>query len=112
MGPLSIFQLTPSDQLVGAVVAYVISEAKAPKGAILIFMPGVEEIRQTINTIRAVPAIASQVELLPLHANLTNDEQRRVFQQTTKRKVVVATNVAEMQEWIMREVLQVRRRSY
>jgi ATP-dependent RNA helicase DHX57 len=30
-----------------------------------------------------------------LHANLSNDEQRRVFTQTSNWKIVVATNVAE-----------------
>lgn len=59
-------------------------------------MPGVEEIRQTISIIKNAPGIGNQVELLPLHANLTNDEQRKVFQPTAKRKVVVATNVAEV----------------
>jgi hypothetical protein len=34
--------------------------------------------------------------VLPLHANLSNDEQRRVFEKTTAWKIIAATNVAEV----------------
>lgn len=65
------------------------------RAAILVFCPGVGEIR------RAMDAIASlQLEgavVLPLHANLAPNEQRRVFQPVARnqRKIVVSTNVAE-----------------
>ena len=34
-------------------------------------------------------------EIMPLHANLSPNEQSRIFRKTTKRKIIVATNVAE-----------------
>ncbi|EGW31793.1 uncharacterized protein SPAPADRAFT_141206 [Spathaspora passalidarum NRRL Y-27907] len=64
-------------------------------GSILIFMPGIMEINQTIRAINNV--FESKVLTLPLHSALTSNEQRRVFKTPPKgtRKVVVSTNVAE-----------------
>ncbi|KAH8664049.1 P-loop containing nucleoside triphosphate hydrolase protein [Xylariales sp. PMI_506] len=63
------------------------------KGGILIFLPGVAEINRTVNELKS----ASSLHVLPLHASLETREQKRVFANAPpgKRKVVVATNVAE-----------------
>ena len=65
------------------------------RAAILVFCPGVGEIRQAMDAISAL--CTDGVVLLPLHANLAPSEQRKVFQAVhkTERKVIVATNVAE-----------------
>lgn len=77
-----------------AVVKHIVNNATSPDGAILIFMPGVMEIRQCISELQS--ASLGSVEIMPLHANLSSGEQRRVFLPTKpKRKIVVATNVAE-----------------
>jgi ATP-dependent RNA helicase DHX57 len=62
-------------------------------GGILIFLPGVMEISRALDHLRAIPNLYA----LPLHASLQSSEQRRVFPHAPdgKRKVVVATNVAE-----------------
>jgi ATP-dependent RNA helicase DHX57 len=62
-------------------------------GGILIFLPGVAEINKTLDHLQSIPKIYA----LPLHASLQPVEQRRVFLRAPpgKRKVVVATNVAE-----------------
>ncbi|RSL46048.1 hypothetical protein CEP54_014019 [Fusarium duplospermum] len=62
-------------------------------GGILIFLPGVGEINQSCHALKAV----SSLHVLPLHASLETREQKRVFANPPpgKRKVVVATNVAE-----------------
>jgi ATP-dependent RNA helicase DHX57 len=62
-------------------------------GGILIFLPGVLEINRTLDYLRSIP----NLHALPLHASLQSIEQRRVFPHAPagKRKVVVATNVAE-----------------
>ncbi|UZJ55185.1 hypothetical protein CBS101457_004505 [Exobasidium rhododendri] len=64
-------------------------------GAILIFCPGVGEIRSAMDAVQR--ELRGAVEVLPLHANLTPEEQRKVFQKpkTGTRKVVISTNVAE-----------------
>ena len=66
------------------------------RAAILVFCPGVGEIRQAMDAIAALP-IHAELAVLPLHANLPPNEQRRVFQPVgrAQRKVVIATNVAE-----------------
>jgi ATP-dependent RNA helicase DHX57 len=62
-------------------------------GGILIFMPGLMEISRTLDSLRYIP----NLHALPLHASLQSSEQRRVFPHAPpgKRKVIVATNVAE-----------------
>lgn len=63
-------------------------------GSILIFLPGVLEISQTIKQInKENPNFMA----LPLHSGLTSAEQKLIFKTPPKgkRKVVVSTNVAE-----------------
>ena len=71
------------------------SELSAAKktGGILIFLPGVAEISQACNMLKSLGSL----HVLPLHASLETREQKRVFARPPpgKRKVVVATNVAE-----------------
>ncbi|SNX86353.1 probable Putative DEAH-box ATP-dependent helicase UM11114 [Melanopsichium pennsylvanicum] len=96
-----------SYELIGAVVRYVVGRAENEElsgaadasigGAVLVFCPGVGEIRQAIDAVSTSLRGQSKVEILPLHANLTPDEQRKVFQPVRAgyRKIVVSTNVAE-----------------
>jgi len=67
--------------------------AEKNPGGILVFMPGVAEINHTCNLLRSFASLY----VLPLHASLETKEQKRVFARppTGKRKIVVATNVAE-----------------
>lgn len=62
-------------------------------GGVLVFLPGVAEINQTCRALSS----NSSLHVLPLHASLETKEQKRVFAKAPpgKRKVVVATNVAE-----------------
>ncbi|PHH88822.1 hypothetical protein CDD83_7003 [Cordyceps sp. RAO-2017] len=62
-------------------------------GGILIFLPGVGEINHACNLLRGMGSL----HVLPLHASLETREQKKVFAHAPsgKRKVVVATNVAE-----------------
>ncbi|GAA5855860.1 hypothetical protein JCM8547_000389 [Rhodosporidiobolus lusitaniae] len=85
--------------LVGATVAHCLEESRSEGGDVLVFMTGVLEIKNAIEAIRSsVPSSTlSSLLVLPLHANLTTQEQNLVFRPTPRgmRKVVVATNVAE-----------------
>ncbi|MCX7826995.1 MAG: helicase-related protein, partial [Verrucomicrobiae bacterium] len=63
-------------------------------GDILVFMPGVWEIQQTLNAIRGL-RLREPLTLLPLYGELPPEEQDRVFQPSPARKIIVATNVAE-----------------
>jgi ATP-dependent helicase HrpB len=64
------------------------------EGDVLVFMPGSFEISQTISAIRASDASHGFI-LLPLHGELPPDQQDAAVARHEKRKVVVATNVAE-----------------
>ena len=63
-------------------------------GDILVFLPGMEEIRRAA---RAIEGLASDRDwlVLPLHGSLSAAEQDRALQPARQRKVVLATNVAE-----------------
>lgn len=74
-------------------IKYITSSTDIPAG-ILIFLPGVQEIRQCIAAISSV-VIEVEVDIYPLHANLTSGEQRAVFKASKKWKIIATTNVAE-----------------
>ncbi|KAK0481842.1 P-loop containing nucleoside triphosphate hydrolase protein [Armillaria novae-zelandiae] len=81
-------------KMLAAVVKHIITTSKA-RGGILIFLPGVQEIRQCMDMIEGALPSGTPADILPLHANLSSEEQRRVFIKTTKWKIIAATNVAE-----------------
>ena len=63
-------------------------------GDILIFMPRQAEIFNTIGYIEKLNL--PRLEILPLYGNLPAEDQRKVFQTFDgKRKVIIATNIAE-----------------
>ena len=63
-------------------------------GDVLVFLPGASEIRRAM---RACEQIARQAGLLlvPLHGDLSPEEQDRAVLPAGRRKVVLSTNVAE-----------------
>ncbi|HWS40712.1 MAG TPA: ATP-dependent RNA helicase HrpA, partial [Arenimonas sp.] len=62
-------------------------------GDILIFLPGEREIREAHLALAKKKYRATEV--LPLYARLSVKDQDRVFNPTTGRRIVLATNVAE-----------------
>jgi ATP-dependent helicase HrpA len=62
-------------------------------GDVLVFLAGEREIRETAEALRKHHPPAT--EILPLYARLSADEQMRVFQPHGRRRIVLATNVAE-----------------
>ncbi len=66
----------------------------AGKGDILVFLPGEREIRETSDYLLKSHRPGS-VEVLPLYARLTAEEQERVFKTSSVRRIILATNVAE-----------------
>ena len=86
------------DPLEQAVVAAAEDLWREGPGDILVFLPGEREIRETADLARASFArrpYASLVEILPLYARLSVNEQQRVFAPSQGRRMVLATNVAE-----------------
>ncbi|MCX7271564.1 MAG: ATP-dependent RNA helicase HrpA, partial [Burkholderiales bacterium] len=70
----------------------------APRGDILVFLPGEREIREAAEHLRghlSHNAYTRHVDVLPLFARLTQAEQERVFETGGAPRIVLATNVAE-----------------
>jgi ATP-dependent helicase HrpA len=66
---------------------------KQDSGDILVFLSGEREIRETAESLRKHHP--QNCEILPLYSRLSQDEQQRVFKPSGRRRVVLATNVAE-----------------
>jgi ATP-dependent helicase HrpA len=62
-------------------------------GDILVFLSGEREIRETAESLRKHHP--QGCEVLPLYSRLSQEEQQRVFRPAGRRRVVLATNVAE-----------------
>ena len=59
----------------------------------LVFLPGEREIREVAEALEA--AGLPETEIVPLYARLSNEQQDRVFHPGPRRRIVLATNVAE-----------------
>lgn len=71
-------------------VTKALAAAAADPGDVLVFLPGKAEIEACSRALRGIPE-----EILPLHGGLSLAEQRRPFEPSTRRRVILATNVAE-----------------
>jgi ATP-dependent helicase HrpA len=79
--------------LIDAVVDGVDELCRLGQGDVLVFLPGEREIRDCAEALRKHHP--PHVEILPLFARLSVEEQDRVFRTTNARRIVLATNVAE-----------------
>ncbi len=79
--------------LMDAIVDAVDELSRVGPGDILVFLPGEREIRDAAEALRKHHP--PHVEILPLFARLSAQEQERVFKTTNARRIVLATNVAE-----------------
>ncbi len=65
----------------------------AGPGDVLIFMPSERDIRETADQLE--PRFGPYAEIIPLFGRLTTADQQRAFAPSARRKIVVATNIAE-----------------
>jgi len=79
--------------LIDAVTDAVDEACRIGSGDVLVFLPGEREIRDTAEALRKHHP--PHVEILPLFARLSAQEQERVFKVSNARRIVLATNVAE-----------------
>ena len=73
-------------------VAAAVAELPA-KDDILVFLPGERDIRETADYLTDVRG--GYDDIIPLLASLPASEQRRAFQGSPRRRIILATNVAE-----------------
>ncbi len=67
-------------------------------GDILVFLPGEREIRDTADHLRKYQGRSpklNSIEVLPLFARLSIEDQQKIFRPSGQRRIVLATNVAE-----------------
>jgi ATP-dependent helicase HrpA len=67
-------------------------------GDILVFLPGEREIRDTAEHLRKYQGRSAKlkhIEVLPLFARLSIEDQQKIFKSHHTRRIVLATNVAE-----------------
>lgn len=84
--------------LLDAVSDAVLELAREPEGDILIFFPGEREIRDAAEALAETVSRERRLnnaEILPLFGRLSMAEQKRVFSPGGRRRIVLATNVAE-----------------
>ena len=62
-------------------------------GDVLIFMPGERDIRETSDLLEG--RYRNLAEIIPLFGRLSAGDQQRVFSPSQRRKIIVATNIAE-----------------
>jgi ATP-dependent helicase HrpA len=62
-------------------------------GDVLVFLPGEREIRDVGDFLER--ELESNVEVLALYSRLSWDQQSKIFQRGSRRRIVLATNVAE-----------------
>lgn len=85
----------PAERAVAAgVVAGVRRALASTMGDLLVFLPGMAEIVRCREALAAVAA-EGDLELLPLHGDLSPAEQDRALARGQRRRVVLATNLAE-----------------
>ncbi|GIG41565.1 ATP-dependent RNA helicase HrpA [Cellulomonas phragmiteti] len=91
----------PDRDLVTGITEAVDELMAAGPGDVLVFLSGEREIRDAEDALRASlgprtdPKHGQGVDIVPLYARLSAAEQRRVFEPHTRRRVILATNVAE-----------------
>jgi ATP-dependent helicase HrpB len=75
-------------------VAAAVRHALATPGDVLVFLPGAAEIRRAAEALAPL-ATAEALDVLPLHGDLPLDAQERALHPGPRRRIVLATNVAE-----------------
>ena len=78
------------------IASAVLTALRETSGDILVFLPGGGEIRASRESLRAaLEGKAGGVSIHPLYADLPFEEQERAILPSEKRKIVLATNIAE-----------------
>lgn len=80
----------------GGVIADAVKTAlKETSGDVLVFLPGVREIRTSREHLMPLFPGDKDISIHPLYADLPFDEQEAAILPSSKRKIILATNIAE-----------------
>lgn len=89
--PLDITYTPYSPASLEEQVAAAVERLASDPGDILVFLPGAAEIRRAARACERLTGL----DILPLYGDLSPEEQDRAVSPSTKRKLVLSTNVAE-----------------
>ena len=94
--PIEISYLERTDErpLAARIAAGVRQALDATAGDVLVFLPGVGEIQRSAEALAGLAA-ERNLAVLPLYGDLPAERQDEVLRRLDRRKVVLATNVAE-----------------
>jgi ATP-dependent helicase HrpB len=92
--PLNTGRQSPLVPSVVASVRKLVQDPPHDGGHILVFLPGTAEIRACHEGLKPL-ASEADLELLSLHGSLSSEEQDRALRPSSRRKVILATNIAE-----------------
>lgn len=95
--PIAIEHLAqPDDRHLDVQVAAAVKRLvrEGLEGDVLVFLPGAAEIRRATTAVEAV-ARDHDLEVVPLHGDLSPEEQDRAVRRSRRRKIILSTNVAE-----------------
>lgn len=91
-------QTMPSDDHLDQRIVKLISQHYTDHQDILVFLPGRKEITaatQALSRYFAAAIAADEIDVIPLHASVTDDERQRALTASNKQRIILATNVAE-----------------
>lgn len=80
----------PSYEKVAWAAESVLNEPTSTTGHVLVFLPGIGEIRRAAERLRG-----ADVEVHILHSSVSAEDQDRALKPSTRRKLILATNIAE-----------------
>lgn len=84
----------PPRKIVDATTEAISKAVEQDEGDMLVFLPGVGEILQVLRNLETTARKANW-DLLPLYGDLPTEQQDRVLAPSQRRKIILATNVAE-----------------
>ena len=91
---ISYIRRTDLPNLLPAVAETLREAIGSHPGDVLVFLPGVGEIRRCEEELRR-HKYPEPLEILPLYGDLPPEAQRAVMNPATRRKIILATNIAE-----------------
>jgi ATP-dependent helicase HrpB len=75
-------------------VVEAVDRAMAHNGDILVFLPGMAEIRKCEAALKSLE-VRKRLVVFPLHGDLTKEQQDLALSKSDKRRVILSTNIAE-----------------
>ena len=84
----------PRQKMTSHVADTVVQTCQKADGDILVFLPGVGEIKQVESELQK-QSMLRDCEILPMHGGLPLEQQNLAIRRTDRRRIVLSTNVAE-----------------